>query len=269
MQTPAFWSLSGTKTHRVKLVVAYDGADFCGWAPQEGQRTVHSTLSGAVREVSREEPEIVGASRTDSGAHAKGQVCHFDTTRPIKPAKWVRALNDLLPRDLKVVSCQLVNRGFHSRFWAQDRWYRYRILTGPPDPERARYTFPFCRPLDADKMNRAAQKLVGEHDFLAFTQLVEVEENTVRTMFKFDVRQVRDEVRIDVVGTAFARGMMRRMSGALWEIGRGMREPEMLDELLRQRVKNEVHWPTVLPASGLTLMKIRYGPGMTDGRQVP
>lgn len=107
-------------------------------------------------------------------------------------------------------------------------------------------------------MQLAAQKLVGEHDFLAFTQLIEPGQNTVRKIFSFGVKQVRDEVWIEVVATAYARGMMRRMSGALWEIGRGNRPAEWLDELLAQRVKSEVHWPTVLPANGLCLMRIRY-----------
>ncbi len=250
--------MSGTKKRRVKLVVAYDGTDFCGFAPQFGQRTVHGTLSEAITQVAAEDVEMLGASRTDSGAHARGQVVHFDSTRPILPSKWVRALNDLLPRDLSVVSAQFVHAEFHSRFWAEDRWYRYRIQTGPQDPLRSRFVHWYGRPLDVGLMHEAAQKLVGEHDFLAFTQLIEEWQNTVRTVRSIQVLQVRDEVWIDVVALAYARGMMRRISGALWEIGRGRREPDWLDELLAQRVKNEVHWPTVLPASGLCLMKVRY-----------
>lgn len=208
--------------------------------------------------MAREPVGLTGASRTDSGAHAKHQVCHFDTTRPIKPDKWIRAVNDLLPSDLTVVSARFVAPDFHSRFSAVDRYYRYRILTGPRDPQRSRFTHWFGRPLDADRMHAAAQRLVGEHNFLAFTQLIEPGQNTVRRIFQFDVKQVRDEVWVEVVATAYARGMMRRMSGALWEIGRGNRPAEWLDELLAQRVKAEVHWPTVLPANGLCLMRIRY-----------
>lgn len=250
--------MSETKKRRVKFVVAYDGADFCGWAPQFGQRTVHATLNDAINQVSGEEVELTGASRTDSGAHAKGQVCHFDTSRPILTDKWVRATNDLLPSDLAVVSAKYVSDDFHSRFSAASRRYRYRILTGPRDPQRSRLTHWYGRPLDAQSMHFAAQKLVGEHDFLAFTQLIEPWQRTVREVFRIDVKQVRDEVWIEVVATAYARGMMRRISGALWEIGRGNRPAEWLDELLAQRVKAEVHWPIVLPANGLCLMQIRY-----------
>ncbi|MBS1724051.1 MAG: tRNA pseudouridine(38-40) synthase TruA [Armatimonadetes bacterium] len=250
--------MSETKKRRVKLVVAYDGTDFCGWAPQRGHRTVHGTLTETILQVSGEEVELLGASRTDSGAHARGQVCHFDSTRSIKPLKWVRALNDLLPPDLSVKSCQFVNSEFHSRFSAQDRHYRYRILTGKRDALRARFTHWYGRPLDVALMHDAAQTLVGEHDFFAFTQLVEEEENTVRKVFSLNVRQVRDEVWIDVVATAYARGMMRRISGALWEIGRGMQDPATLEVLLAQTQKGKAHWPTVLPANGLCLMKVRY-----------
>ena len=216
-------------------------------------------LSDAVQTVARETIEIVGASRTDSGAHAKGQVCHFDTVRPIRPAKWKRAINDLLPRDLAVVGAQWVNKAFHSRFWASDRWYRYRILNGKPDPHRSRYTYHYSQALDHAAMHEAAQLLVGTRDFFAFTQLIEKGTNTVRTVRSIRVREIHDEVWIDVVATAYARGMMRRISGALWEIGRGARNPDSLLALLAQREKDKVHWPTVLPASGLCLMKVNYG----------
>lgn len=253
---PPSWSWSATK--RVKLVVAYDGTDFCGWAPQSGQRTVHGTLTETVRQVSGEESEITGASRTDSGAHAKGQVCHFDTTRPITLRNWVRAINDLAPDDLKVVSAQFVGPEFHSRFSATSRWYRYRISVGRPDPLRARYVHGYGRDLDAELMGRAAQTLVGEHDYFAFTQLIEPDEPTKREVFSIRVHRVGDEVWIDVAASAYARGMMRRISGALLEIGRGHRDPASLEVLLAQREKNKVAWPVVLPANGLCLMKVRY-----------
>src|SRR5476651_156283 len=133
---------------RIKLVVAYDGTDYRGWAPQSGQRTVQSTLREAVRQVSGEEIEIVGASRTDSGAHAKGQVCHFDSEVNMEPIKWARVLNKVLAPDLGVVSSKQVSGEFHSRFSAQDRFYRYRILTGVRDPIRSRFVHENGRELD-------------------------------------------------------------------------------------------------------------------------
>jgi tRNA pseudouridine38-40 synthase len=248
-------SETDAKVRRIKLTVAYDGHDFCGWAPQDGERTIHGTLSQAVCDLANEDADIVGASRTDSGAHAKGQVCHFDTIRPIQTSNWVRALNDLLPPDLRVIRALHVHSEFHSRFWARDRWYRYRIQTGQIDPFRTRYTHAYGRPLDAPAMHQAAQTFVGTHDFRAFTQLLGPADNTERTVHHIAVRQVRDEVWVDVLATAYARGMMRRLSGALFEVGRGSRDPATLKVLLGLQ---SGHRPVVLPAAGLCLMRVRH-----------
>ena len=260
-------SSSSLTKERIKFVVAYDGSEYRGWAPQRGQRTVHGTLTEAVRQVSGEDCEIYGASRTDSGANALGQVCHFDCGVPIPVERWPRALNQVLPEDLTVVSAERVHPDFNSRFWAAKRWYRYRIQTAWRDPLRGRYAFTYCaRELDLRPMKRAAKQFLGVHDFLAFSQLVEPGQNTVREIYGFKVSRVRDEVWIDVVGSAFVRGMMRRMSGALWDIGRGAKEPDEIGRLLKKRVKAEIEWPTVLPACGLTLMKVFYGRHPYDRR---
>lgn len=252
---------------RIKLVVSYDGTEFCGWAPQAGRRTVQGTLREAVRLVSGEEIEITGASRTDSGAHARGQVCHFDTKSPMPAEKWAPVLNKRLPPDLSAVSANRVNEEFHSRFCAKDRTYRYRILTGGRDPLRARYAHWYGRPLDVEAMQVAANALKGEHDFRAFTEELDPHvENTNRRLFSFQVRQVRDEVWVDVVGTAFLRGMMRRMAGALLEVGRGHRPVAEVSRLLDPEERNRLQWPVVLPANGLCLMRVRYGRIPRDNR---
>jgi tRNA pseudouridine38-40 synthase len=255
-----------TQMKRIQLVVSYDGTEFCGWAAQTGRRTVQSTLREAVRRVSGEEIEIVGASRTDSGAHAKGQVCHFDSEVRIEPEKWARVLNKVLAPDVAVVSSKQVLGTFHSRFSAQDRFYRYRIMTRERDPIRARFVHVYGRPLDVPKMQAAAKALQGDHDFEAFTEELDPHvENTRRNLFSVEVRQVRDEVWVDVVGTAFLRGMMRRMAGALLEVGRGYRPVEEVSRLLSEE-RNSLQWPVVLPANGLCLMKVRYGRHPTDNR---
>lgn len=252
---------------RIKLVVSYDGTEYRGFATNPGSRTIQGTLREAVRLVSGEENEIYGASRTDSGAHAYGQVCHFDTVNPMPAERWAYVLNRRLPSDLAVVSAREVPPDFDSRFWAQDRYYRYRILTGPPDPLRARFAHHYGRPLDLDAMQRAASLLQGEHDFLAFTEELDPSvENTRRELFSFQVKSSRDEVWVDVVGTAFLRGMMRRMSGVLLEVGRGFRPVEEVSKLLDSEERRHVQWPVVLPAKGLCLMRIRYGRHPRDHR---
>ncbi|HWD40226.1 MAG TPA: tRNA pseudouridine(38-40) synthase TruA [Fimbriimonas sp.] len=252
---------------RIKLVVSYDGTDFCGWAPQLGLRTVQGTLTEAVRRVSGEENEIVGASRTDSGAHSKGQTCHFDTESGVPSDRWARILNRQLPCDMTVVSSEEVKPDFHSRFSAVDRYYRYRILVGPNDPMRSRYVHLYGRPLNVPLMDEAGQRLQGDHDFLAFTEeLDESVQNTRRTLFQVKVSQTRDEVWVDVVGTAFLRGMMRRIAGALLEVGRGHRPVEEVSRLLTSEGQSQLQWPVVLPAAGLCLMRVRYGRHPRDHR---
>ncbi|HEY0867142.1 MAG TPA: tRNA pseudouridine(38-40) synthase TruA [Fimbriimonas sp.] len=252
---------------RIKLVVSYDGTDFRGWAAQAGQRTVQGTLTEAVRQVSGEENEITGASRTDSGAHAMGQVCHFDSSVAIPIGKWPSVLNRVLPPDLAVVRSQRVADDFHSRFSAQDRWYRYRIQFGPRDPHRARYVHNYHSELDVGAMQGAAKALQGDHDFLAFTEELDPRvENTRRTLVRFAVAKHRDEVWVDVVGTAFLRGMMRRMAGALLEVGRAKRSVEEVSRLLDPKERSSLQWPVVLPARGLCLMRVRYGRWPKDNR---
>lgn len=221
-------------------------------------------MTDAVRQVSGEEIEIIGASRTDSGAHAKGQVCHFDTRVPIAVDRWADAINRLLPRDVCVVRAQAVPKTFHARFSAWDRWYRYRIHVGDRDPERSRFVHWTWHRLDAEKMNRWAQGLVGEHDFRAYSEELDAEANAVREIFKLTVTERSDEVHIDVVATAYVRGMMRRISGALVEVGRGKRNPEDIAGLLSIEKRDSLQWPVVLPASGLCLRRIRYGRPWTE-----
>lgn len=254
---------------RIKLTVAYDGTDFRGWASQKGQRTVHSTLTEAVRLVSGEEIEIIGASRTDGGAHAKGQVCHFDTSCGIPVEKWPFVLNKQLPTDLAVVRASRVSDQFNSRFSVIDRHYRYRILTGSRDPQLERFAHFYGRPLNIELMQEAAKILEGDHDFRAFTEELEpTVENTRRILYSVQVRQVRNEVWVDIVGTAFLRGMMRRMSGALLEVGRGHRSVVEVSRLLQPEERLKYQWPVVLPAKGLCLMKIRYGRHPRDHREL-
>lgn len=248
---------------RIKLTVAYDGGAYCGWAISAGQPTIQSTLTQAIEQATQREVEIFGASRTDSGAHALGQVCHFDTDLPIEPAKWPRILNRVLPEDIVVVEAEAVGEDFHSRFCAEDRWYRYRIRLGAPDPFVARYVCAYDQPLDLAAMQAAARQLRGRHDFRAFTQeLPSHVENTVRTLREVELDMDGQEIILNVVGTAFLRGMMRRMAGGILEVGSGRRSREEFSRLL----ENVGPPPVVLPARGLCLIRVRYANPPRDHR---
>ncbi len=253
--------------NRIRLVVQYDGTDFCGWAAQSGQRTVQSTLKEAVRQISDDVNEIIGASRTDAGAHACGQVCHFDTANPIPEPNWVRALNDLLPGDIAVQDSKRVPQSFHSRFCATWRFYRYRFAIGTRQPLRSRYAHTLWKPLDLEAMSSAAQTLVGRHDFWSFSEETPAEANTVRELQSVRVRSVRDEIWLDIVGNAFIRGMMRRIAGGLMEVGQGTRPIQDFPDLLHTERREGIFRPIVLPARGLCLMNVRYGRHPKDFRE--
>lgn len=262
---PQCSSLS-TDIRRFKLVVAYDGSDFCGWAAQPEQRTVQSTLKEAIRRATGEESEPVGASRTDSGAHAFGQVAHIDLAIPIPADRLQRALNRALPGDLRIVSSQEVPQDFHSRFCAAYRHYRYQILRDPVDAFRSRYAHLYEQDFKLELMEVAAEFLVGQHDYLAFTEeLDDSVENTSRELFSIEISEKANLIAIDVKGTAFLRGMMRRISGFLLEVGRGHR-PAGDSLLLLSDRRNETQWPVVLPAKGLTLVEVHYDEPYRDCR---
>jgi tRNA pseudouridine38-40 synthase len=268
---------SNLSTKRIKLVVAYDGTDFRGWAAQTGQRTVQSTLTEAVRQATGEDVEIIGASRTDSGAHALGQVCHFDSSVNMEIEKWPRVLNNLLTPDLAVQSSELVDEDFNARFCAEHRRYRYRINVTNRNPFTTRFVHDHCRTIDVELMKKAAEVIVGEHDFRGFTEEVGPEiENTVRKLFSVEVLEIDHrslitdlgalhEVHVEIIGTAFLRGMMRRISGALLEIGRGHRPLDDMVKLLTPE-RDSMQWPVVLPAKGLCLMEVPYANPPRDNR---
>lgn len=254
-------------TKRIKFVVAYDGTDFCGWAPQAGLRSVQGTLTEAVRRVSGEDCEIVGASRTDAGAHAMAQVCHFDSAVKIPVEKWARALNDILDSDIAVQSAEEAPVEFHSRFSARNRWYRYRIAQTPRNPIQDRFAYEDWRDLDVESMRRAAEGLIGRKDFRAFTaELQPWITNTYRELMKIEISRHSRETWIDITGTAFMRGMMRRIAGGLFEVGIGKRPIEELTALTTEEGMATIDLPVVLPAKGLMLMNVHYGQKLRDLR---
>ncbi len=212
-----------------------------------------------MRQVSGEDCEITGGSRTDSGAHALGAVAHFDSPVPIEPASWKRALNDVLPADVGIREVSQVEDRFHARFSALDRWYRYRIAVEPRNPLTTRYVHDYGREIDLGKMEQAAEILIGKHDFLAFSQDLPPHQNARREIYQLVVQPAPGEIWIDITATAFARGMMRRISGALLEIGRGFREVSEIPLLLDPEHRDALKPPVVLPAKGLHLMRVRHG----------
>lgn len=274
---------------RVRLEVAYDGAEFCGWATQPGLRSVQETLEQALQLVLRVPCELTVAGRTDAGVHATGQVAHFDIdqdawqavvgrcARPPAEAL-VSRLAGVLPRfsgrrdgqetpakpeghsDVIVRGAKEVPSSFDARFSALWRAYRYRICDQPAQrsPLSRTYTWWYPRHLDAVTMDQAAQVLLGEHDFAAFCKPREGA-TTVRTLQHMQVQRTEVGLEISVQADAFCHSMVRSLVGALTEVGRGKRDAAWLEGMLSARERN-AQIP-VAPAHGLCLEAVGYPEG--------
>lgn len=183
---------------RLKLTVAYDGTNYCGWQIQPNGITVEEVLNRALRKLTGEEITVIGASRTDSGVHALGNVAVFDSETSIPPERISYALNQRLPDDIVVIRSEEVPADWHPRY-CNSKTYEYHILNAKiPDPTR-RLTRHFVSfDLDIEKMKKAAQYLVGTHDFVSFCNVRTDVEDTVRTIYSLDILPVGDEITIRI-----------------------------------------------------------------------
>jgi tRNA pseudouridine38-40 synthase len=255
---------------RYRLTIAYDGTDFHGWQKQdppgaEPLRTVQLVLERAVADVVCEEVNVVGASRTDAGVHALGQVAAFGCAKEFEPARLVAALNARLPDDAQVRDATVAADDFSPISDAIAKGYRYRIAWGrgkPGDLPRPLFgrTTTYWTPyeLDAVAMNDAARRLIGEHDFASFTRKNHNRESTVRTVHDCRVTATgKRRLRVDICGVGFLYNMVRIVAGTLVEIGRGRVEPPAIGDILAA-TDRDAAGPT-LPPEGLCLMWIKYG----------
>ncbi len=243
----------------IRLVLAYDGTEFHGWQKQPGLRTVQDTIEQALRRVVRHQVVVLGASRTDSGVHARGQVAHFRTDRDIPCHNLKRAIGGRLPKDISLRHVSDVPASFSASRDPVSKLYRYRIYSHndrPVEEQVQRYTYHFWNPLDVGIMRAAARHLVGEHDFAAFATSGHQRLTTVRTILRAEVHRHFREVCIDFEGTGFLYNQVRNMVGTLLEIGRGHWPVERIEAILAGRDRSQAG-PTA-PARGLCLEWIRY-----------
>jgi tRNA pseudouridine38-40 synthase len=253
---------------RYRLTVAYDGTEFHGWQRQRGPdgaplRTVQLALQAAVRRVAHEEVEVAGASRTDAGVHARGQVAAFTSSAELPLGRLPAALTSRLPHDVKVTAAALASDSFSPSAEALAKGYSYRIVHGcrlaSQRPLFGRqYTAWTPYRLDAVAMNLAARALLGRHDFTSFARLHHGRESAVRTVHECMVRAAgRRRCVLEIAGDGFLYNMVRIIAGTLIEVGRGKIEPRRVEEILAARDRNAAG-PTA-PAQGLCLEWVRYG----------
>lgn len=242
-----------------RLLVSYRGTAYAGWQRQANALAIQQLLEEAVRRVVGAPVTLHGASRTDAGVHARGQVAHVDLRRAVAPGALVHGVNRLLPEDIRVLAADQVGDGFHARYAAVAKEYRYRIhRAAVVSPLEGPFVHCVPVPLDLAAMVAAARQLVGEHDFSAFSLAGGSHLSGVRRIDRVEWLERGPEIEFHVVGGGFLRGMVRRIVGTLLEVGAGRREAAELGALLRPHA-GLLAGPTS-PARGLVLERVDYDP---------
>mgnify|MGYP002624753901 FL=1 len=247
---------------RYKLTIAYDGSQFHGWQKQEPPnaeplRTVAGVVEATIARVLKQRVNLVGASRTDAGVHAKGQVAQFDAATRLPIERMAEAINSRLPADVEIVTAEVAPPDFDAIQHVTSKCYRYRIFNTPRRPLGIRHmVYHFWHGLDVERMNDAAARLVGTHDFEGFASAGHNRLTTVRTIHDCRVEARGDEKHIVVSGNGFLYNMVRIIAGTLIEVGRGRFEPTRIDEILASR--DRAHAGPTVEAAGLCLEWIAY-----------
>ena len=242
---------------RVLLKIAYDGTRYAGFARQPGQETIEGVLDETISSLTGESIEVIGASRTDAGVHARANIAVFDTESPIPPEKFSYALNRRLPPRIRIQESYEVAPDFHPRHCSTVKTYEYHIYNAEfEDPIRRMYSFHTYYPLNTEAMQEAGQYLTGEHDFRSFCGNPKMNKSTVRTIYTIRIDETEDEIDIGFVGDGFLQYMVRILVGTLIEVGEGKRDAQSMNALFEARSRR-MAGPTA-PAQGLTLMEVRY-----------
>ena len=242
---------------RVRLTVAYDGTNYHGWQVQKNGITIESELNRCLSDLLKEPIEVIGASRTDSGVHALGNIAIFDTVNRMPAEKISYALNQRLPEDIRIQKSEEVALDWHPRHCDSRKTYEYRIYRGQfPMPVKRLYSLFTYHALDVNKMQEAAAYLEGEFDFKSFCQTGAQVESTVRTLYSVEVEEQGGDLVIRVCGNGFLYNMVRIIVGTLLEIGEGKRDPMDIFAILE--AKDRAAAGPTAPAHGLTLVKYEF-----------
>jgi tRNA pseudouridine38-40 synthase len=279
-QCGPYFRFSVTAVSRnLKLTLAYDGHDFAGWQVQPGRATIQGTLAAALEKLTGEKVLPQGSGRTDAGVHALEQTASVAIASPIPAANLARALNDILPQAIRVLSVEEVAAEFHARKSAVAKTYQYRIFRGEICPPfLARYVYHHPYPLDEPRMIEAARLVEGEHDFTSFAAVDPErnrtpqhaqkpprvadpdrdndEPNNVRTLFRSEWQRSGDELHYTVRGNGFLHHMVRNLVGTFLMVGKGSLKVEDVRRILELRDRSAA--AATAPASGLYLVNVEY-----------
>jgi tRNA pseudouridine38-40 synthase len=249
----------------LKITLQYDGTDFVGWQRQASGTSIQGLLEAALRPIEGGAVTVHGAGRTDAGVHALGQVCSCTLTATIEPATLARALNAVLPPEVRVTQAEVAADDFHARFSATGKIYDYRIVSAAfVSPFVRRYVWHILPPLDVASMEAASAVLVGEHDFAAFQAAGSEVHTSIRTIRRIDwsgTGGADDPLVLRIEGNGFLRHMVRTIAGTLVEIGLRRRPAGTIGEILDSKARARAG--ATAPASGLFLRQVLYSAKMT------
>ena len=242
---------------RIKLTVSYDGTNYCGWQKQKNGISVQETVENAVFAAVGEKVSVIGSGRTDAGVHAKGQVAAFDLAANIPPEKVCKALNTVLPPDVKIIKSELAENNFHPVRSAKRKTYVYSLYKSDVIlPLKERYAVMINGKLNVNLMRKAAGVLIGEHDFKSFSSTGGGVKTSVRTLYSLEIKETDDEIKFYVCGNGFLYNMVRIIVGTLVKVGEGKLTETDLKNMLAgggRKIGGVTY-----PAKGLCLEKVEY-----------
>lgn len=242
---------------RIVIKVEYDGTNYCGWQIQPNGDTVQKQLEKAIEKITGERSAVIGSGRTDSGVHALGQVAHFDTSSSVLPENFYRALNSVLPKDIKVISSAAADENFHARFSAKKKTYIYRMYQSEfPHPLKSRYAAHIPYTLDVEEMKKACRYLLGKHDFKCFLSANSSVKDTVREIYHSELNVSGEDITYTVTGNGFLYNMVRIIVGTLVKIGEGKMTAEDMKKVIDSGDRSLAG--ITMPPCGLTLLKVEY-----------
>jgi len=244
---------------RWKCTCAYDGTNFEGWQRQPSGLAIQNSIEMALTQIFDRPIQIQGSGRTDAGVHARGQCFHFDADWAHSPDKLIRALHAALPTAIRIHSVRQVSDKFHARYSSKAKRYLYRYYLGRANPLEDRYVWA-CRdlPINLEAMQAAAEALIGEHDFTAYsaTHAKDNDPNPIKKVTRLALKQQGKHLRLEAQGSGFLYRMVRSFAGALYAVGRGRLTAVDIAQILES--KQRTHRIVTAPAKGLSLDKVFY-----------
>lgn len=243
----------------IKLIIEYDGTNYCGWQTQENGPSIQESIEKALFKLTGEETNVNGSGRTDARVHARGQVANFFTSSTVPGNKFSYALNNLLPRDIVIKDSDEVDADFHARFSAKGKTYSYHMINSKfPSALYRNYAYHinYCERLDIGRMKEAAKTFVGTYDFAGFMAAGSIVKDTVRTIFEISVESEGEMIHLYYKGSGFLYNMVRIITGTILYAGIGRIEPDEIKDIILSKDRSRAG--ITVPPGGLYLEEVYY-----------